>query len=469
MLKQSLQSKRVVVMGLGRFGGGVGVTRHLISRGADVLVTDTAKPEQLQKSLAALDGLPVTYRLGEHRVSDFTNADMIVVNPAVDQRKNEFLQAATAAGVALTSEIRLFISQLPESAKTIGVTGSAGKSTVVAMIGHILNNAKKQSCSDQASNTKQDKPKSNVYIGGNIGGSLLEKVDDITADDWVVLELSSFMLEGMAEDRWSPTIAVATNIAPNHLDRHGTLEKYAAAKQVILDHQSNDHVAILGQGVLAHMQPHTPHVTIISGDDGLAPISTLRIPGRHNLINAHMAIAACRDACNFADAADAMASFGGLPHRMQLIAEFGDVRFFNDSKATTPDATMHALTGFDPDTVHLIVGGYDKGSDLLAVAQHAATHCHAIYTIGDTGNTIAQAAKEVRGRADICPCQSLDQAVEKIIPRLRPNDVVLLSPACASYGQFENFEHRGNAFAEAVLRYTGEDAPRPTRSAHATT
>ncbi len=449
----SLHGKRVVVMGLGRFGGGVGVSRFLVSRGAKVLVTDTAPPDQLRASLAQLADLPIDYRLGEHRIEDFTAADLVVVNPAVDPRQNIYLRAAAEAGVPTTSEIRLLTSHLPNRNHTIGITGSAGKSTVTAMIGHILQHAR---------DTVGSPSPGRVFVGGNLGGSLLPHLDTITPDDWVVLELSSFMLEGLAVDRWSPHIAVLTNLAPNHLDRHGSMEAYARAKQAIFDHQQAQDMAILGPIDSPWIQPHVSRTVRLDHPAAGTPVPDLPLPGEHNRLNAQLAVEATAAAgIDRATAAAALATFHGLPHRLQLVAERGDVRYFNDSKATTPDAAMLAIAGFPPGTVHVILGGYDKGSDLTAIAQLARRHCRCIYTIGATGDRIAALAAAAPGDAEILPCHTLDNAVRATADRIHAGDVVLLSPGCASYDQFDNYESRGHAFTQAVLLYTGEGAPPP--------
>lgn len=477
-------SKRVVVMGLGRFGGGVGVSRFLASRGARVLVTDQAPAEELRESLARLADLKLDYRLGEHREEDFAAADLVVVNPAVDPHGNKFIQAALAAGVPLTSEIRLLIEHLPDRGRrrTIGITGSAGKSTTTAMIGHILNARLRDGKLPGASA---------VHIGGNLGGSLLGKVDAIKPSDWVVLELSSFMLEGMKDDGWSPHVAVVTNLAPNHLDRHHTLEEYAAAKQVILEHQTLDDVAILGPLPPGLFHPCTPSIKWLEAwgnTVGKLEIPLL-IPGEHNQLNARAALEAVVPAgVDRHDAAAALADFPGLPHRLQFVCEHGGeggVRYYNDSKATTPEAAELALRAFPPGVVHVILGGYDKGSDLAPLARFASRHCRAIYTVGVTGPAIAAAAGAVEldaasvhgpsvdvpscgaagwsadDRAAVIPCETLDRAVAQAALNARRGEVVLLSPACASWDQFENFERRGAAFGEAILKYTGEGCPPP--------
>ena len=436
-IAENLAAKRVVVMGLGRFGGGVGVSRFLTRRGADVLVTDLKPAEQLHDAIEQLERLPIEYRLGEHNVGDFTTADLIVVNPAVDPRQNRFLRAAAAAGVPLTTEIRLLIESLPPGCRTIGVTGTAGKSTVTAMIGHTLEHA---------------------YVGGNIGGSLLDRVDDIASGDWVVLELSSFMLEALAPLRWSPAVAVITNLHPNHLDRHGTFEDYTAAKQQIFRHQSPDDTLI----VAADLDPavyHSAPSTIVRVDSPSGRRFALQIPGAHNRLNAALAAAACEAAGTPRDVFHArLAEFQGLPHRLQPVCERAGVSYYNDSKATTPEAAQLAIASITdtpastgPSRLHVILGGYDKGVDLTPLARYAAERCGAIYTIGATGPTIAAAAG---GRAQVTECGTLDRAVAVCLKNAAPGDTVLLSPGCASWDQFEDFQQRGAAFTELVRKYS---------------
>ena len=440
-------NQRVVVMGLGQFGGGVGAARYLASRVGRVLVTDLLPADRLSDSLAQLDGLPIDYCLGQHRVEDFVNADLVVVNPAVNEHNNRYLLAARDAGVPLTSEIRLTIGLLPNPHRTIGVTGTAGKSTVTAMIGHILTTALGEN---------------RVHVGGNLGGSLLDRVDQMTGDDWVVLELSSFMLEGLGEDRWSPHTAVLTNLSANHLDRHASMNAYVEAKQVILTHQQPDHHAVLGPGVERQMRPIAKNVYHVTGPaNGPLPLA---IPGPHNQLNAAMAVRAA--ACVGVDArqaAEALTGFTGLPHRLQLVCEHRGVRYYNDSKATTPEAAQLALASFGPNTpqhptdgtaIHLIAGGYDKGSDLTGLGRVAGERCCGVYTIGATGNAIADAADHAEAR--VVRCQTLDRAVEHACGHARDGEVVLLSPGCASWDQFDNYQQRGAVFVEQVLKHRTE-------------
>lgn len=437
-----LAAKRVIVMGLGRFGGGIGVTRYCVGQGADVLVTDTAPAEELADSLKQLEGLrSVEYRLGEHNVSDFTTADLIVVNPAVDRRENRFLRAAAAAGVAMTSEIELLVAELPNRLHTIGVTGTAGKSTVTAMLGHVLERAF---------------PDERVHVGGNLGGSLLDRIHakhrPIHRDDWVVLELSSFMLEpmqGQASAGWSPHVAIVTNLSPNHLDRHGDFEQYVNAKQSITLHQRDGDKAVFGPGVAELMDAGAGDLIEV---DHVSPfLKDLAVPGEHNRLNASLAITAL-DLLGIDPRKSAkwLGDFRGLPHRLQLVAEPRGVRCFNDSKSTTPASAMLAIDAFAPQTVHAILGGYDKGSDLTGLAVHAAKHCRAIYTIGKTGHAISEAAEASLDHGRVERCGDLEAAVSTALKRAASGDVILLSPGCASYDQFENYQQRGEAFVRFI-------------------
>jgi UDP-N-acetylmuramoylalanine--D-glutamate ligase len=452
-----LAGQRVTVMGLGRFGGGVGVARYLIKQGADVLVTDLLPRVELADSLAQLAGLPIEYRLGEHNVSDFTTAYLVVANPAV-KPGNRFLRAAQAAGVPVTSEIRLLVQALPNRLRTIGVTGTAGKSTTTAMIGHILKKLYPKPPALPGDQTTSTSP--SVWVGGNLGGSLLDHLGEINKDDWVVLELSSFMLHGLREDKWSPHIAVVTNITPNHLDWHGNYESYISDKYAIIANQKPRDVAIVGEQV-----PFDKSLAHFSRIGLLGFHAELVLPGRHNQENALFAVGAtsyCLRAGWTAKATSSLADFPGLPHRLQFVLERNAVRYFNDSKCTTPQAAKLAIESFDPGTVHLILGGYDKGSDLVPLAGFAAEHCAGVYTIGATGEGIKTAAQaacagaEGAGRgAVVVGCGELDVAVREAVDRAKPGQVVLLSPACASWDQFDNYEQRGERFIDLVKRPDG--------------
>lgn len=451
----ALEGKRVTVMGLGRFGGGASVTRWLCERGATVLLTDIESEEKLAASVAQIADLvksgAVELRLGGHNVSDFTTCDLVVANPAVPRPwENRFLRAAWAAGIPVTTEIGLTVEQLPNRERVIGVTGSAGKSTTSAMIHHIL-----KECGFGAA------------FGGNIGGSLLGTAMD--RETHVVLELSSAMLcwlGGLAKvppaelskadagRGWSPHIAVVTNLSPNHLDWHGDLEHYRRSKQELLRSQREGDVAVLPPGSETGEWKSGAGVQRIAAR---GEVGGLAIPGKHNRQNAMVAVEAALAAENRltrASAEGAVRSFGGLPHRLQLGATIkrgdGVIRCFNDSKSTTPEACMLAVAAFEETgeagagRVHLIAGGYDKGSDLSVIGA-LGVKLAGLYTIGKTGSAIAAAAA---GKAK--ECGTVERAVAEAMKCARGGDVILLSPACASWDQFENYEKRGELFVREV-------------------
>lgn len=424
-----LSGKRVVVAGLGRFGGGIAVSRWLVEQGARVLVTDQATPAALADSCRQLDGLPIEYRLGEHREADFTAADLIVASPAVPPG-NKYLQAARAAGIPITTEIRLFIERC--RARILGVTGTKGKSTTTAMLGEML------------------KKRHRTWVGGNIGKSLLFDLPKILADDLVVLELSSFMLEYLTEAEWSPHVGLVSMIAPDHLDRHGSMEAYVDAKKNLLRHQSETDFAVLNEECSHSAKfAHIGKARVILFGLKNRKLFKLKIPGRHNQLNAQGAFAAASTMdVSWDDAQEAVADFRGLPHRLELVHEENGVSYYNDSIATIPEAAMAALEAFEPKKVIQIVGGYDKNLPLNAMYGPLVEQAKAVLCIGATGPTISAALSESAriGAATVYECGDLATAMKMAKQIAIAGDIVLLSTGCASYDQFTNFEVRGEAF-----------------------
>lgn len=450
---------RVTVMGLGRFGGGLGAIRFLAERGARVTVTDTQPAEKLAGSLAELEGIRLeAVHLGGHRDDDFTRADFIVATPAVP-RSNRYLQLARAAGVAVSSEMNLFW-QLNRG-RVIAVTGSNGKSTTTALTHSILRATGRRS-----------------WLGGNIGRSLLPEVDAIQPNDFVVLELSSFQLEDLDRLEASPHVAVVTNFSPNHLDWHGTLDAYRTAKQSILRWQIGSDFAVLNQDDpdVAAWPTHAARLSFgendrgsdgvfLRGDHAVArrhgreetfPIlEWLRLPGRHNVQNALAATCAALAAGAGLPAVKAgIEGYEPLPHRLQLVAEVDGRRFYNDSLATTPESVVVALEAFDRPIV-LLAGGYDKKVDLTPMAAAIARKVRAVALMGQTAPVLdALIARHSEFDGPLRTTQpSFAESFSWAAAQSRTGDVVLLSPGCASYDWFRNFADRGEQFTELARQW----------------
>lgn len=418
-------------MGLGRFGGGIAVTRWLVEQGARVLVTDRDPAEKLADSIKSLEGLPVQWQLGGHRVEDFTDTDLVVASPAVPL-ENSFLAAARQAGVPITTEIKLFVERCPAS--ILGVTGTKGKSTTTAMLGAILSG------------------RFRTWVGGNIGRSLLSDLPNIDKKDPVVLELSSYMLEHLRPMAWSPHVAVVTMIAPDHLEWHGSFEAYIRAKRTIVQFQRADDVAVINavDSGAKDLATASGGKAAYFGNPESRPFQ-LALPGAHNQFNAQAAYAAASVlGISWEEAQEPLRHFVGLPHRLQMVHEAEGVRYFNDSIATIPEAAIAALNAFAPRTVIQIVGGYDKHLPFTMLSAALAQRAKAALCIGVTGPTIAQmmAQSTLHSPAPAYSCGDLPTAMRMARQIAAAGDCILLSPGCASYDQFVNFEQRGETFAK---------------------
>jgi UDP-N-acetylmuramoylalanine--D-glutamate ligase len=455
MNKEFFAGKRVLIMGLGRFGGGVDSAKFVAKAGAKVIVTDLASRRQLSDSIKQFEEFgDIEFHLGSHNPVDFEQADVIIANPAVPG-DNEFLKLARRNNKFVTSQINIFFELC--SAQIIGITGANGKSTTASLTAHLLRNARDEK----------------VWLSGNIGNEpLLTRLDQITPDDLVVLELSSFQIEQLAQIPKAPTVALLTNLTPNHLDRYGTFENYCVAKEGIFKFQKLDDkfpaVSIFNaeDKVSAEWfdkyKQDAGRICITFSADGVSEqiLASFGLPGRANLSNLAAAVAIARHfGVNDDQIRSSLPQFRALHHRLELVAKINGVSWYNDSKATTPESAIVALDAFEQPTI-IIAGGYDKNVAFDGLGQKIAEGAEAAMLIGQTAEKIAAAirktqhtrlkAQDTKRNTRIEFAGSLAEAVQLANKVAESGDVVLLSPACASYDMFENFEQRGREFAQLV-------------------
>ncbi len=413
-------------MGLGRFGGGVDVAEFAVRAGAKVIVTDLAPAAQLSDSIEKLEEFPdIEFHLGSHDPADFQQADIIIANPAVPC-DNEFLEIARRDNKFVTSQINIFFELCP--AQIIGITGANGKSTTAALTAHLLRSAsdqrrlsavasaKAEATSDEhviASAAKQSQTTQyairntqyeTVWLSGNIGNQpLLTAIEKIAPVHLVVLELSSFQLEQLAQIQKAPKVALLTNLTPNHLDRHGTFANYCTAKENIFKFQklNDNYLAVsifnaedkIAAEWFEKYSKDTGRICIrFSTDDVSKEIrDSFTLPGRANLSNLVAAIAIAKyfgiDDDNIKNS---LPEFKPLPHRLELIKQINGVSWYNDSVATTPQSAIAALEAFDQPKI-IIAGGYDKDLPFDELGQKIAKNAKAAILIGQTAPKIASA------------------------------------------------------------------------------
>jgi UDP-N-acetylmuramoylalanine--D-glutamate ligase len=455
MDKQFCKGKTVLVMGLGRFGGGIDSAVFAHQAGANVIVTDLADEKRLKNPLGQLSQYKdMEYHLAGHRKQDFqadSTVDIIIVNPAVPP-DNEFLKIARQAGKKITSQIEILFQLCP--AQIIGITGANGKSTTTALTAHLLQSGPEEQGLDYQS----------VWLGGNIGNKpLLTSLEKMGQRDVVVLELSSFQLEQLAQIEKAPHISVVTNLSPNHLDRHGTFENYCSIKENAFRFQTLD-------------EKH-PAVSIFNAEDIITRqwlekysrqkgrlcqsfevsdvpkqlVQEFTLVGRANLSNLAAALSVAKHfRLEQNTLRKALASFKPLPHRLELVAKVDGVAWYNDSIATTPTSAMVALDAFSHPKI-IIAGGYDKNLPFDELGKKIAKKAKAAILIGATARKIEDAVARA-GKTDVRVeiVSSLSDAVDCAASFALPGDIVILSPACASYDMFDNFQQRGEVFGKLV-------------------
>lgn len=436
------EGKRITVMGLGLLGRGLGDTLFLIRSGARVTVTDLKSPDELAPSLEKLNGLPVKYRLGEHRPEDFINADMILRNADVP-RTSTFLKIAADHGVPVEMDESLFCKHF--NGIVVGVTGTRGKTTTTTLIYNIL-----------------AKARSRVFLAGNImGHATLPLLETATKDDTVVLELSSWQLQGFHDSRISPHSAVFTNVYPDHLNRYSGMDEYIEDKKAVFKYQkANDFCIFNGdQAECAAMAAEAPAGTDFFRAEDVASNWTVRIPGLHNRQNIAAALRLARRLQVPEDIIRSeIENFTGVEHRLQWLGEKNRVAFINDSTSTTPVAGCAALSSVEAGRILLIAGGSDKSLDLQPFADAAARRCHRIALLKGTATAFLHDGIAAAGGREkiIGVFDNLRDAVTSLFDEAAAGDAILLSPGCASFGMFQNEFHRGESFIRIVEEILSE-------------
>ncbi len=449
-----VKGKRILVVGLGKSGAAAAL--FLEARGARVTVSDSKQQTQLGGLIPQLLDKGIAVETGVHGERTFRDQDLIVVSPGVPVDAPSLTQARQL-GIKIIGEVELASRYL--QGKVIAITGSNGKTTTTTLAGEVLARAGKK-----------------VLVGGNIGTPVIELVGQSSADGWNVLEISSFQLETIEE--FHPAISVILNITPDHLDRHRTFENYVAAKARIFENQMAEDAAVLNAddpacaGVANRLKPQifwfsrkkevgngalVRDNNIIwkdkSGETKVLAITDIPLKGSHNVENVLAAVSVGMLAgCAPERIRDAVKQFKAVEHRLEFVSRVNGVDYYNDSKATNVDATMKALESF-PANIHIILGGKDKGSDYSVLKDLLKQRAKRVYTIGAAAKKIEE---QIVGAAPIEHCENLTKAVKFASARATAGDVVVLAPACASFDQFENYEHRGRAFKEAVFELVAQ-------------
>jgi UDP-N-acetylmuramoylalanine--D-glutamate ligase len=413
-----------LVVGAAR--SGIALATHLTGAGEAVRVVDRKPAAELRDEVAQMPP-GVDLRLGgDEAVLD--GVDIVYASPGVPW-DSQLLNDARARGIPVSSEIDLFLKLCPGT--VVGITGTNGKTTTTALIGDVL--------------AAGDRP---VIVGGNIGDTVLDRLHEITQEHWVVLELSTFQLESVERPRLH--VGVILNITPDHLDRHKTFERYVDLKARAIEFAGPDDFAVLnGRDEVVRGLAARTHGRVVWFDEH-DPVPPMPLPGRHNMENALAAAAVGRIAGLSDDAIKlAIRSFKGVEHRLELVGEWAGVRWYNDSKATNPDAGRVAITAFPDAPVVLIAGGYGSGFELDEWVAAVLAHVEAVVLIGASADVLQEA---LRAHPKVVRASNLEVAVEMAASLSREGGVVLLSPAYKSFDMFKDYEDRGNRFKALVRK-----------------
>jgi len=415
----------VTALVVGAARSGVALAGYLAAKGEAVRVVDKRSEPELRDLLAQLPA-GVDLRLGGYDDSVLADVDVVYASPGVPW-DSQLLNDARRLGIKVSSEIDLFLRLCPGT--VVGITGTNGKTTTTALTGAVLAAGKRP-----------------VLVGGNIGDTVLDRLDEVTPRHWVVLELSSFQLESVEKPHFH--VGVILNITPDHLDRHGTFERYIDLKARAIEFAGADDFAVLNGSDAAVRSLASRTRGHVVWFDEHRPVPPMPLPGRHNLENALAAAAVGRIAGLSDEAIDAaIRSFKGVEHRLELVGEWDGVRWYNDSKATNPDAGRVALSAFPNMPLVLIAGGYGSGFELGPWVSDVLRNADAVVLMGASADVLA---KELADHPKVVRAADLDEAVELAAGLSRPGGVVLLSPAYKSFDMFKDFEDRGRRFKALV-------------------
>lgn len=426
------KNKKVLIMGLGLHGGGVGAVNFFVKQGAEVLVTDLKTEQQLEGSLKKLKGLKVRYSLGEHKEADFLWANIIIKNPDVPN-SSPYLEIARKSNVEIETDLTLFFKY--SKAFIIGVTGTKGKSTTASLIFHILKSKYKK-----------------IFLAGNIGVSPLDLLPKVKKGDKVILELSSFGLEDLKQ---SPDVSVITNIMEDHLNRYGNMAGYINAKKVIFKHQDKNNYLFLNSDDITSpdFAKEAKSKVIYFSSPPKMKLDKMKLFGKHNLYNISAAVGVARLLkVSEKNIESALKSFKGVSSRQEFIKEVNGVKYFNDTTATMPEAVITAIDAFSEKfpiaKLLFICGGQNKGLDFSRMSFKIKEKVQNLIML--PGSASDKIMESLEGYKNISKVLSMQEAVKKSSELAKPGDIVVLSPGAASFNIFDNEFDRGNQFVKFV-------------------
>lgn len=453
----NLEGKKITVMGLGLLGGGVGTVKWLMEKGADVLVTDLKTEKELENSINQLKGLDVKYVLGQHRTRDFKEIDLVVRNPAVP-KDSKFLKVARENNISIETEMSLFFKFCPCS--IIGITGTKGKSTTTKLIYEFLKNEGEK-----------------VILGGNIRTETLPKLDKLDENSMAVLELSSWQLQNLKTHGMSPHGTVITNIKEDHLNRYSSLEEYMEDKASIFKFQKENDYLVLNYDnkrtrnfskrapskiYFYSLKKSNSKISAYLKDESLwfknekiISKKDIKLKGDHNLSNVLGAITVAKiNGVGNEKIKRVLSSFRGLSGRLELVRKINEVSFYNDSCATNPEAAVAALKSFS-EKIALIAGGSEKNLSFDKLAKTILEKTEILILLKGRGSEklrkeVKKKMEESNKEISIKEIDNMKEAVELAFEKIKPKGVVLLSPGCASFSQFENEFDRAENFIKAV-------------------